>query len=222
MEYSSASNLGSSSGMPSSDQSSGLFGSLNFTTSTGTEQILVIGFVCVLTIKYIFFENKDSLDMAQNTKYSKAFRSGNEPDEHLRDSKDKEMLIKDDNDSTSGVSETYSHTSSSTPSSTRPTTPTTTSSSTTGDDLDNSSRLDKPTTPSILITTQDSDTESVIAEYRRKLSESRSELLLTFLPYLSLIVILFFPVLLSSVHSANASSRTGSVKGLCVNHRNHH
>lgn len=34
--------------------SNGLVGSL---TNTATEQILVIGFVCVLAIKYIFFEN---------------------------------------------------------------------------------------------------------------------------------------------------------------------
>ena len=153
------------------DQSSGLFSSINFVTTTGTEQILVIGFVCVLTIKYIFFENKDmyNMDMTQNSKYSRIFED-KESNQQLDSSKD--LLVKDDNQSSSGVSESCSNSSPSTPSSTRPTTPTT--SSMNGDDMDNSSGHEKPATPSILITTQDSDTESVIAEYRRKISESGS------------------------------------------------
>ena len=75
----------------------------------------------------------------------------------------------DNNDasSTSGIS---SSTSSSTPSSTRPTTPTAAVEA----DIEGS-HFSKPETPSILITSQDSDTESVIAEYRRKITESQSE-----------------------------------------------
>lgn len=164
LDPSSPSGLGSMNpDMPSSsDQSNGLFSSLNFMTNTGTEQILVIGFVCVLTIKYIFFESKDmyNMEMSRNSKYSSTY-DHKETNKSLDNSKD-------DGESTSGVSE--SNTTSCTPSSTRPTTPTT--SSVNGDELDNSSRLDKPATPSILITTQDSDTESVIAEYQRNRSMS--------------------------------------------------
>lgn len=163
--------------MSSSEQSNGLFSFLNHLTSTGTDQILVIGFVCALTIKYIFFESKDvhNVDVATSAtttvKYGHSFENVNKSDDESKD-----MLTKDDNESTSGVSFSNS-TTSSTPSSSRPTTPT--ASSTTSDELDNS-RMSKPATPSIMITTQDSDTESVIAEYRRKLSESRSMLSISY------------------------------------------
>lgn len=173
LDPSGASGLGGlNSDMSSAGQSNGLLGSLM--NGTGTEQILVIGFVCVLAIKYIFFENKDvhNLDMTRtNVQYSRTFSTDNSA-EQLVEVKD--LMSKDDNESTSGVSESCSNTTSSTPSSTRPTTPT--ASLTTSEELDATPRMVKPATPSILITTQDSDTESVIAEYNRKISESRSKL----------------------------------------------
>lgn len=174
--------------------SNGLVGSL---TNTATEQILVIGFVCVLAIKYIFFENINNdvpngsqqsqrqysqfgEEMNKNSTATEA-ESGHtvvgDTAQMIEEGERKDLLAKaDDSESTSsGISESCSNTTSSSPSSTRPTTPTT-ASSTNGDDLDGVvvPRMGKPATPSILITTQDSDTESVIAEYHRKISESRS------------------------------------------------
>lgn len=183
LDPSGASGLGGlNSDMSSAGQSNGLLGSLM--NGTGTEQILVIGFVCVLAIKYIFFENKDvhNLDMTRtNVQYSRTFSTDNSA-EQLAEVKD--LMSKDDNDSTSGVSESFSQTTSSTPSSTRPTTPT--ASLTTNDELDATPRMVKPATPSILITTQsDSDTESVMAEYR-KISESESKLSLMQLVFFAL------------------------------------
>lgn len=161
--FKSASGMSNSDSVGSGDQSNGVFGPMTsrFLTSTGTEQILMIGLVCALAIKYIFFENKDiyNIDIARNnvtySKYNLESRS--------MDDNNKRLMNKDDSSTDS-----CSNTTSTTPSSTRPTTPTT---STTSDELE-SSRASKPATPSILIT-QDSDTESVIAEYRRKISESQ-------------------------------------------------
>lgn len=182
--------------------SSSLLGSL---TNTGTEQILVIGFVCVLAIKYIFFENINNEQVPnkqnqQQQQYSQRTfnekmtneESDTQVDAQMIEGESKDLLAKDDSESTSGISESCSNTTSSSPSSTRPTTPTT-SSSTNGDDIDNVPRMGKPATPSILITTQDSDTESVIAEYHRKISESRS---MSKMYNLSLFYLTFVPTLL--------------------------
>lgn len=185
----------------SMDHSSGsLLGSL---TNTGTEQILVIGFVCVLAIKYIFFENinNEQVPNKQNQQQQYSQRTFSEKmenkesdaqaDAQMIEGESKDLLAKDDSESTSGISESCSNTTSSSPSSTRPTTPTT-SSSTNGDDIDNVPRMGKPATPSILITTQDSDTESVIAEYHRKINESRSTFhQILSLSYFDLISVLF-------------------------------
>ena len=137
-------------------------GTASLSSACGMEQILVLGFVLALTIKYIFFENKDS--PMDYSKSSEMFDFIDNEEKKKRVSS-KDVDNKDDASTSSGVSET----SSSTPSSTRPTTPTTAVEA----DIEGN-RFSKPETPSILITSQDSDTESVIAEYHRKITESQS------------------------------------------------
>lgn len=199
----SAAQMGSNLDSTVDQNSSSLFGSL---TDTGTEQLLVIGFVCALAIKYIFFENINTEQVPkkqnqQQQQYSqRTFNETNaesdtQVDAQMIEGESKDLLAKDDSESTSGISESCSNTTSSSPSSSRPTTPTT-SSSTNGDDLDNVPRMGKPATPSILITTQDSDTESVIAEYHRKISESRSMYYTDKICNLSFFDLTFEPLLL--------------------------
>lgn len=171
-------------------------GSPTSTSSNNSiEQAVTVIIVCILAIRYIFFENKEmhkdmngefaaksktinqngstivyTMDTKQNLKnlekqeivvekHQNQQEELEEPAEHL--------LVKDVVDCES--SECCSNLSSFSPSSTRPTTPITSNASTT-DDLDNRTPS-KPETPSILITAQDSDTESVF-ELRQKIKES--------------------------------------------------
>lgn len=118
----------------------------------GTEQILMIGLMFALTIKYFWFENYDSR-ININSDYS------------AQSFKNSELISKEDSEISSNISESCSNTTSTTPSSTRPTTPTTLTS-------DESDNLSQHTVKSSIvensILNENSDTESVLGQCRHK------------------------------------------------------
>lgn len=122
-----------------------------------SEQIFVVLMCILLAVKYIFFDNREIYNIEP------ASTSNRNQTQNLSTSRTSRSTQMMDLES----SEIDSNTSSSTPSSTRPATPSTSASG--SDEIDR-----KSGTPSILITAQDSDTESMI-ELRRKINESGSK-----------------------------------------------
>lgn len=122
-----------------------------------SEQLIVVLMCILLAVKYIFFDNKDihNIEPTSTTRLS-----ANTTTSANTTSRSTQIIDLES-------SEIDSNTSSSTPSSTRPATPSTSVSG--SDEIDR-----KSGTPSILITAQDSDTESMI-ELRRKINESGSK-----------------------------------------------
>ncbi|XP_075587890.1 HMG coenzyme A reductase isoform X2 [Dermatophagoides farinae] len=159
----------------------------SFTTglmnAVGTEQILMIGLMFALTIKYFWFENLDihsrlSSSSSNNIHNSNgsSFATSKDVEELKSSSSYKNSELKEDcsSETSSNLSESCSNTTSTTPSSTRPTTPTTISS--TGDESDNSlqhsTNKSNGCSTTNSSTTENSDTESVLGQCRHKLSFS--------------------------------------------------
>ena len=155
----------------------------SFTTglmnAVGTEQILMIGLMFALTIKYFWFENLDihsrlSSSSSNNIHNSNgsSFATSKDVEELKSSSSYKNSELKEDcsSETSSNLSESCSNTTSTTPSSTRPTTPTTISS--TGDESDNSlqhsTNKSNGCSTTNSSTTENSDTESVLGQCRHK------------------------------------------------------
>ena len=130
--------------------------------AVGTEQILMIGLMFALTIKYFWFENLD----IHSRLSPNDIHDSNSSYASSKSSYKNSELKEDSSETSSNISESCSNTTSTTPSSTRPTTPITIS---TGDESDNSSQhTTKSNNTTNSSTTENSDTESVLGQCRHK------------------------------------------------------
>lgn len=147
-----------------SEDNSILTGIIN---AIGCEQVLMIGLMFAITIKYFWFENLDFHSKNINNSNSDT-ANYSEPNSNIQNFKNSQLLpTKEECETSSTISSTScSNTTSTTPSSTRPTTPATT----TSDESDNSSRNENSMQSTLgeSICTETSDTESVLGQCRHK------------------------------------------------------
>ncbi|KPM09589.1 3-hydroxy-3-methylglutaryl-coenzyme A reductase-like protein [Sarcoptes scabiei] len=153
-----------------SEDNSILTGIIN---AIGCEQVLMIGLMFAITIKYFWFENLDFHSKNINNSNSDT-ANYSEPNSNIQNFKNSQLLpTKEECETSSTISSTScSNTTSTTPSSTRPTTPATT----TSDESDNSSRNENSMQSTLgeSICTETSDTESVLGQCRHKLSFAKT------------------------------------------------